>query len=287
MGPAQRRKPAGASGHRRGLVRMADFQSTFERLELKYLIDERSVEAIRAAIAPYCRRDSHGFGRGELGYRIDSVYLDSPSLAFFRAWEDNQPHRLKLRVRSYSGDGPVHLEIKEKHRDVILKTRVSVARDGVVDAAHGFGAPVQDVPRNRERVDRFAAIAATTGAEPRLLVRYHREAYQSHLDGYARVTFDRKLMARTVDGWNAWNDMDRWSEAEDWRSLDDCWNLDGLHSPVVLELKCERQMPAWMAGLVQDLCLQREGFSKYATGIRITELVDRGLDVPAGMRMAN
>lgn len=257
---------------------MADFQSTFERLELKYLVDESEVESIREAIAPWCNPDKHGFGAGELGYPIESLYLDSPGLTAYREWDANAAHRLKLRARTYGGQGPVNLEVKEKHRDVVLKTRVAIPQEQFDEATSGLASPVTDNPWNRRQVERFASLAAQLGAEPVLLVQYHREAYGSHSDSYARVTFDRKIMAQPMESWNTIGDP------EAWRSLDDAWNLDGLHSPVVLELKCERQMPGWMANLIRSLSLARRGFSKYASGIRANALYSSGLDVSGGMR---
>lgn len=258
---------------------MADFKSTFERLELKYLIDESQVERIREAIRPWCKPDSYGFGAGELGYVIESLYLDTPSLMCFRDWEASAPHRFKLRARTYGDDGPVNLEVKEKHRDVIRKTRVAIPRSDFHEATSGFARPKVDSPWHRRQVERFASLAQQTGAEPKLLVRYFREAYGSHADGYARVTFDRKIEAQIMEDWDSTGHPDHWI------SVDGAWNIDGIHSPVILELKCERQMPGWMASLIQSLSLVRQGFSKFAGGIRTTELASRGLDIPSGMRM--
>lgn len=258
---------------------MADFKAELERLELKYLIDEIQVESIREAIRPWCVADEHGFDSTEPGYLIDSLYLDSPSLACYRAREENAPHRFKLRVRHYGDGGPVHLEVKERHRDVCRKTRVAVRRDELLEAVRGEALPLEDSPWRRRQVDRFAALIALHGLEPRVLVRYRREAYQSEIDRYARVTFDRRMQAQPVEGWDLSGGDDGWN------SLDESWHLDGLHSPVILELKCERQMPAWMAGIIRDHSLVRRGFSKYATGVSIALIAERGLDVPTGVRM--
>lgn len=257
---------------------MVDFKSTFERLELKYLVDEPEAERLRAQIAPYCRPDDHTVDRR--GYEINTLYLDTPSRAFHRAKVDDDPYRYKLRIRTYAGDGPANLEIKEKHLDVIRKSRVAVDASTVGEAVGGRGRSLSGSLADERRVERFAALAEHHGAEPVLVVRYYREAYESLLDGYARVTFDRELVAQPVTGWKLEGD------GGPWRSFDDAWHVDGLRSPVVVELKCQTRMPWWMAALVRENGLQRVGFSKYSFGIIVNALWEWGLDVPTFIRVA-
>ena len=96
---------------------MTDFTARFERLELKFLIEESQAEQIRSQIEPYCEPDPHcreaARGRlGHSGYPISSLYLDTPALAFHEAKERGDPDRIKLRVRTYSDTSPATLEIK-------------------------------------------------------------------------------------------------------------------------------------------------------------------------------
>ena len=65
------------------------FIARFERLELKFLVDDCTAERVRSQLAPYCVPDEHSreAARGRMGYEIDSLYLDSPALAFHETRE--------------------------------------------------------------------------------------------------------------------------------------------------------------------------------------------------------
>lgn len=258
---------------------------TFERLELKYLIDEATAGHIRRALSPIC--DPDPFSRGDSpglppGYWIYSLYLDSPRRRLHQAKLHQEHDRFKLRARHYGAQGPVHLEIKRKVVDVIHKTRVTVAREQVQDAAAGFGAPLRPDPRSQRYLDRFAYLQARLGATPAAMIRYRREAWSSRVDRYARVTFDRHIGARAPQGPQGW---DLSPHGGLWHSLDDAWVMDGVRSPVVLELKCETQVPLWMSRLIREFELTRHGYSKYTWGLIMLEQHDRGTNGRQGLQM--
>ena len=82
---------------------------------------------------------------------IDSLYLDTPALAFHQAKERGDPERLKLRIRTYPKHSPAVLELKRKVSDVIDKTRAVVDRKLVEDAAKGLAPARDDTACNRPR----------------------------------------------------------------------------------------------------------------------------------------
>lgn len=249
---------------------MPDFGQTFERLELKYLISEELAWQIKRAIAGWCASDR--FNRpGVGGYPIYSLYLETPLMEFHKAKLRDDPDRFKLRARTYGDGTPVHLEIKRKVLDVIDKARVTVARDRIDDAVRGMGEPLKPTDTSWAILDRFARLAAITGAEPFMLIRYDREAFFSQIDHYARVTFDRRIQAQRVWGW------DLAGNPNAWLSLDDAWQMDEIRSPVVLELKCETEIPMWLQNLIRDFSLRCRGFSKYSFGVETAMGRERGV----------
>lgn len=250
---------------------MARSPDIFERLEMKYLISEGAAEKIRKHIAPYCAPDKHN-GLAGLGYPITSLYFDTPTLLFHRTKLRGDPDRMKLRARVYDGDGPVHLEIKRKCVDVVHKTRVAVDRAHWKEAVAGYGQPLDDTPRAHAHLGAFAHLAAQSGAEPTLLVRYEREAYASQVDNYARVTFDRNITAMPCREMR----LDP-PPGGRWHVLDGP-RADRMQSFTLLELKAELLVPYWMSHLVQQLNLQRKGFSKYSQGIIACRNDELGLD---------
>lgn len=236
------------------------YQSQFERLELKYLVDEATAARLRGDIAAYTEPDRYNAGHGR-GYRITSLYFDSPSLAFYRAKERGDTDRLKLRARVYDLDGPVSLEIKRKRGDVVWKRRAQVDPGAWHDAAQGFFDEGKYGDRQRQALENFAQLYAQFACEPKLLVSYEREAFSSPVDHYARVTFDRRVQCHSAAT------MAFRPENSAGFPLPNR-TTGALASPVLLELKCEQFMPVWMWELIHDHQLMRVGFSKYNAGMR-------------------
>ncbi len=253
---------------------MSGFKSHFERLELKYLIDEFTADRIRSSIRPYCRPDTYNGGTtGDVGngsdqhpgYGVRSLYLDSPGLALFRAKERGDSERVKLRVRTY-GDSPGNpiLEIKRRISDIVRKTRARVRHEEVEHIARGC-VPANSDPQVTNFLNDFALHSLRSGAQPTLWVGYDREAYTSEVDTYARVTFDRQIIARRTDTW----DFDA-STNNKWCRFDDHRGAGLLVRNVVLELKCESFVPSWITNLIRIHSLKRQAFSKYGIGIYLT-----------------
>lgn len=240
---------------------MSEREMQWERLELKYLSSLDRLEALRAGFRPYCEPDHEG------GYVITTLYLDGPTLPFFRMVTSDAFDRTKLRIRSY-GQGPAFFELKRKTGEVIRKQRAAVAPADVTARAEGIGIDV--AAKGADVLQNFAALAARFGASPVVLVRYRREAWASLVDRYARVTIDTAIEAAPADGL-------RFDLPDDaFVPLD---GGPGRASPAVIELKCETKLPAWLAALVRTLDLKQVGFSKYARGVKA--LAARGL-LPVG-----
>jgi len=249
---------------------VSQFQTKFERLELKFLIEEEQADLIRKDISTLCRSDAHNGSRvnsspDQWGYPIYSCYLDSPGLAFHRAKERGDSHRLKLRIRTYSKTSLASMEVKRRHAAVIYKTRAAIDRELVEDAVHGFPVVSAGTQAQKSVLSDFSMIAAKTGAEPVLTVNYRRAAFESRVDHYARVTFDRDIRVQSADGWSLNSDLNQW------HSFDAYWQKKNRVSPVVLELKCETTPPIWMVDLIRKHQLVNSSFSKYSIGVGLRD----------------
>jgi hypothetical protein len=84
------------------------------------------------------------------------------------------------------------------------------------------------------------------------------------VDQYARVTFDRQIVAQRTDDWSLEPDADHGCFFDDW------WRPGFSGKPVLLELKCHARMPGWMVELAKRNDLERVSFSKYSVGIYLT-----------------
>lgn len=236
----------------------------FERHEYKYWIPEALTAEIGRFIAPYVEPDPYSARAPERQYTITSIYLDTPRWSMYEDSLADRPSRHKLRVRTYGPDseGPVTVEVKRKIKDVIVKSRAFLPRDR-------YPAVLQDPDEPEPRFDSgeeaehfrdFVFRMTVSRAQPRMLVRYTREAYESRAGDYARVTFDRKMACQPADGFDLRGDPRAWVSGDGLRE-------NGFGALTALELKCESVFPSWLFHLVRTFDLQRSAFSKYVSAV--------------------
>ena len=222
-----------------------------ERYELKFLIPSRMVEPIRQFIAPYCHLDHFCQMTPTNYYRINSLYLDSYNNVFFKKRQAGVDSRFNMRIRSYTRkpQPPYFLEVKYKTAGYVKKYRTKVDTTNLEYAV--FGMEPQD---DNHRL--FAQLATVYGVEPKVMTSYDRMAFLSHVDDYARVTFDRNLKCYEARGFE--------TKPDDFYAQN--YDHEGLFPPdcdTVLELKSTTNVPLWMLDLIRYFDLERSGFSKY------------------------
>jgi SPX domain protein involved in polyphosphate accumulation len=232
-----------------------------KRYEFKYLIPERLVPAIRAVALTTSRIDEYAGDDGT--YRIRSLYFDTDRFDLYWANDREQADRFKVRARSYPGkNSPVFLEVKRRVHDVIIKTRGAVAASEWREVLRGSAAARAHVlPGAQAAVDRFLSVLCRHHLRPVIVVEYEREAYVSDVDAYARLTFDRKVVAQPRET------VDLEAGPHLWRAIDNPVRTWTPEPVCVLELKFERRPPAWMVSMVRRLELVRRSFSKYCYGV--------------------
>ena len=258
---------------------MDDGQCLLERSEFKYLVPEELCGPIREYLLHFCDPDPFTRDAEDGRYEILSLYLDTPRFDFYQAVQDHAPGRFKLRIRTYGtpAAGPVFFEVKRRAKDTIRKTRVRVAdpdwsallADGGLPPRRGGG--VED----RDGLEQFLCLAGLHAAEPKFLVRYRREAYQSPWRDRVRVTFDRRLEASGAAGYSFHADAPPCA-------LDDPISMGLPVSGVILELKFNGAAPAWMEQLVRSFGLVRRGFSKYCRAVERMRFEGDGGRQPSG-----
>jgi SPX domain protein involved in polyphosphate accumulation len=226
------------------------------RYELKYLIPEWEVDAVRRAIAPFCTLDPAATLQPNHQYGIDSLYLDTDHRDLYRISCERRARRWKVRIRRYDGSDAVFLEVKDRDHDMTHKLRARIPADGW---AKRLWRSRHDMASSAERI--FCERLERYALRPTLMVRYMREAWVSTVDSYARVTFDRRVACQ------AWVDWSLDADACAWLPLDGPSAMPGVPRAVVLELKCLTAVPRWIANVTRTLALQKTRFSKYCRGI--------------------
>jgi hypothetical protein len=240
-----------------------------ERYELKYIVHPSRLAEIRDFIRPYTITDPNA-GVDPPEYEVITLQLDSPDLALYRAKEHDALNRMKLRIRTYVTDvlSPVFLEIKRKLRGVIVKSRARIPLDV-------WSTAVRDCPRDPLSIRlagegtnylQFLRLMQEIGARPVMRIRYTRESYLGIHDQYARLTIDRKLQYQPTRSWSVTDTNGRW-----W-SMDSSLAQRRPWSGVILELKTFRDAPLWMVDLSKRFDLERVGFCKYFTAMRLESL---------------
>ena len=249
-----------------------------ERHEAKYIIPMSMVPEIREFIMPFCNPDPNGSGNPP-EYVITTMQLDTSNLSLHHAKGEEAIARFKLRARTYGLDGksPIFVELKRKVKGVVVKSRARIPREKWCKELILNPYRMLDVefrsPKEEYSFLEFVRLTRQIGATPKVLIRYTRESYISHVDDYARVTFDRNLLCQPADTW------DNWGEGRRWRQMDTnmVQDKDYHFSGVVLELKAMSNVPEWIVELVEKFDLARTGNCKYSSSIGI-ESIFRGND---------
>ena len=236
--------------------------SNIRRYELKYTIDETLASEIRDYIKNICTLDKH-VPPGEKGYIVNNLYFDTIDLRFYYDTKFRKLTRYKPRARYYGEKATDFIwpEIKYRHASVIWKRRYSIpiAHWSTLFAPTENG---QKPPAIKTHLETFDDVVYWHSAQPVLHVRYHREPYVTELEAYGRVTFDRHLCCRSTHG-----SIDLDYNEQDMFYYDDPVSAKNMDSPVILEIKVETLVPAWVIELIHKFNLVQRGFSKYCYGI--------------------
>ncbi len=239
----------------------------WERHEAKYVVHPEQVAPIREFLRDYCIPDPNGTGPLP-EYTVTTLQFDDPMLTLYHAKEEEALNRFKLRVRTYGtvrGTNKVYLEIKRKIKYVVAKSRATVPSKLWGKSLLATYGPLINFKSlaERECFYEFIRIMNEINAGPRCLIRYIRESYFGANDRYARVTFDKNIQYRPTREW------DLWPQGGSWWQIDSELGMNRPFSGTILELKTYDEAPTWMVDLVKQFNLERTGFCKYASAMRL------------------
>lgn len=230
----------------------------WSRHELKYLVTESQAAGIVNYIKSCMLLDQHSEYKKDNAYLINSLYLDSEDLRFYRDSLDGQKARVKLRVRCYDNN-PNSLrffEIKRRLNRTIIKSRARVVGHQAVALLEGTQYFEHDDSRENAALDQFLFYKNSVGAQPLVRIRYFREAYESTIDERVRITFDRKL------AFNVTQTPDFLCDGPGWQPVVFSRN------DVILEIKFTGYFPAWVNRLVRFFGIRDQSVSKYALSLQ-------------------
>ena len=164
------------------------------RQEKKYQITAADVPILCARLGRVMMQDGHN---GPLGYRVRSLYFDTPDDGDFYDKLDGLELRRKIRLRVYNpNDRFAMLEMKQKQGEYQKKRSLRLAREDAARLTQGDYRPLlrYDEP--------FAAecygLMCWRCYRPRTVVEYRRTAFIAR-ENRIRVTVDRQVAANEAD----------------------------------------------------------------------------------------
>lgn len=253
-------KPVAPHG---GHLQTASRLHSFNRYEIKYLMDELRVPELRSELSARMSMDPFS-PRG--GYPVSSLYYDTPDLLFY--WEkiEGLKFRRKIRMRLYGdpqlcGDHtPVQVEIKQRVNRVTQKRRIElpygIARRWLDDRQDIDAAPAQ-----RPFVNEVTTLIGNLDLRPTVTTGYLREALVGRdADLGLRVTIDHKVHGRDRDFHFASAGENRFTIPP---------------KLAVVEIKANERVPYWVTDLTARLDMSVVRVSKYCQSIEAFGLAPR------------
>ncbi len=152
-----------------------DYQSTFKRYELKYILTKREKELILKAMDSHMKLDNYG------RTTIRNIYFDTDDFRLARRSLEKPVYKEKLRIRSYGcadSDSPVFVELKKKYKSVVYKRRL-VMPDEQAETVFKDSLPIPLETQIAEEINYFRQYYKNL--KPAVFLSYEREAYYSFI----------------------------------------------------------------------------------------------------------
>ena len=233
---------------------MQEYQTVFQRREIKYLLKAEQYTALLQGLEPYMQPDHYG------KTTVHSLYYDTDDYRLIRASIEKPVYKEKLRLRAYGNVTPESLafvELKKKYRGIVYKRRVAMPLSDAYAYLSGAGTPPEKTQIHRE-IDWFLAFYKPS---PAVMLSYDRIAFTGRREDGVRITFDSNL---------------RWQ--------DDALRLEarGQGSPLLppavrlMEVKVPDAMPLWLCALLTRFDIYPSSFSKYGTYYKTQILTKNG-----------
>lgn len=213
---------------------------TFQRIEKKYLLDQKQYQELKEKLMDHVVPDKY------FETSIRSLYYDTDKFELIRRSIEKPEYKEKLRVRSYGKadqDDEVFVELKKKLDGMVYKRRTK--------------ARYADLMNNIEKADfkdrqvgneiRYA-LNYYGKLRPAVYIGCKRHSYSGKDDESLRVTFDSDISYRMKD--LSLNESDKDKKVTDM---------------IVMELKVKDAMPLWLTSLLDEVKAYPRGFSKVGT----------------------
>lgn len=211
----------------------------FERLEKKYVINEKQYNQILAKIQDKMHIDEHGF------YSIYNIYFDTENFDLIRKSLEHPTYKEKVRLRSYTVpnlESKVFLELKKKYKGIVYKRRVEIK---LKDFYYYYYS--KKLPLDTQIMKEIDYVFKFYNLNPMVFLAYDRCAYFDNNDSNFRITFDKNIRSRFDNLYIEKGDKGKVL----------------MNDKYVMEIKTVNSLPIWFTKILSELNIYPTSFSKY------------------------
>lgn len=244
----------------------------FNRYELKYVLPWSKCEAIIKDLLHHIPRDSHS---GEEGYRIVSLYYDSPEYDFFWAKIEGLKFRRKVRCRLYANGDITQakdcmVEIKQRINRTVQKRRLVLPIPEAEQLCVGKRQPKGLDELDQQVANEIHYLSLAKHLRPAAITAYQRRAFEGQQrNAGLRVTFDTDVRARI-------HSLEVNANAENHLIIPPGWSI--------MEVKANDAIPVWVLALLAKHECQLCRVSKYCLGLaRLKGMTEASVLLHAGV----
>ena len=237
---------------------------SLERYEFKYLLPNNIASKIENEIKNFMTLDNFAAANSNNKYFVNSIYFEDNFNTGFNEKIDGYRIRKKYRFRTYQNEfdskkSKIFLEIKGRNLERTYKKRVSIPLekfDFFKSEKHYY--KLLKLFPNNKIIKNFIFDSLRKNLKPIIKIDYYRRPYIISNGLYFRLTFDTNLSSSKINKLNFLdkNEVNKLCKA----------------GQTILELKFERNIPAWFHRIIQSYNLRRMSISKYVLGMCYSSL---------------
>ena len=212
--------------------------------EIKFLVNFEFANKIAEHAKKYLPPDPHAEPEIGDGYRVSSLYFDTPHLDVFR--QNGVWKRSKFRLRRYGSSSVIFAERKSKRRGLVTKRRYAI---------HESEIPLlqSDTCDTTWQGAWYHGRIRSRNLYPTMRICYNRLALTAENEhGPIRFTIDRSLRYLSTDAFDL-------SPLSQYRTL--------LDNAAIVEMKFRKSMPIYFKQMLSDYGLTPTAVSKYRLSI--------------------
>jgi len=225
------------------------------RFERKYRCPINQYFSVKSALYPYLKKDLFTDKSPDKKYLVRSLYYDTYDYRLFMEKVNGNSDRIKFRIRTYGNDAvespDIRVEMKVRQANLTTKYGAYITWEDCDSFLHHR----QWDNRNDPVLVEFERQSHLLNLFPKTLVEYQREGYHTIDGNDIRITFDHRIKSAST--------IQLFPEHIFWHIHHD--------QMVVMEIKHQGSIPAWLNKVIKDYGLRLVANSKFVYGVQASQ----------------